>query len=181
MTVRIGVIGCGAVGRRRAGALAGATLTACVDVDPARARALAQPYGAQVLNRFEDVVQSRDVDVVVVSTTNSGLASVATAALEAGKHVLVEKPAARSVFEIDGIIAAAAKSKKLVRVVFNHRYHPALLQARRIVDAGTIGPLMFVRGHYGHGGRPGYESEWRADITQSGGGELIDQGVHLID
>lgn len=181
MNLRVGVVGCGVVGRRRAGALAGAKLTACMDADPARARAVAQPHGAEVVNRFEDVVSSPNVDVVVVSTTNNALASVAIAALGAGKHVFVEKPAARNVAETDAIIAAAAKSRNLVRVGFNHRYHPALLQARRILDAGTIGPLMCVRGRYGHGGRPGYDREWRADIAQSGGGELIDQGVHLID
>jgi predicted dehydrogenase len=152
-----------------------------MDTDASRAYAAAQPHGAEVVNRFEDIVSSPNVDVIVVSTTNNALAPVAIAALDAGKHVFVEKPAARSVAEIDAVIAAAARSLRLVRVGFNHRYHPALLQARRILDAGTIGPLMFVRGRYGHGGRPGYDREWRADITQSGGGELIDQGVHLID
>ena len=67
-----------------------------------------------------------------------------------------------------------------MRVGFNHRYHPAFLAARAIVDAGTIGPLMFVRGRYGHGARPGYDREWRADPDRSGGGELIDQGVHFV-
>ena len=181
MTLRIGVVGCGLIGRRRAGALAGATLTACTDVDPSRARLLADMHAAKAVARVEDVVGNPEVDVVVVSTTNNMLAPIAIAALEAGKHVLVEKPAARTVAEIDRIIAAAAKAQKLVRVGFNHRYHPALLEVRRILDAGTIGPVMFVRGRYGHGGRPGYDREWRADVSQSGGGELIDQGVHLID
>jgi predicted dehydrogenase len=56
-----------------------------------------------------------------------------------------------------------------------------LRQAREMIDAGAIGPLMFLRGRYGHGGRVGYDKEWRADPALSGGGELIDQGVHLID
>ncbi len=68
-----------------------------------------------------------------------------------------------------------------VRVGFNHRYHRALRKARELVDAGAIGELMFIRGLYGHGGRIGYEREWRADPKRSGGGELIDQGPHLID
>jgi predicted dehydrogenase len=79
------------------------------------------------------------------------------------------------------VIEAATKKRKLVRVGFNHRYHPGLRKARELVDAGAIGPLMFVRGRYGHGGRVGYEQEWRANPELSGGGELIDQGVHLID
>jgi predicted dehydrogenase len=68
-----------------------------------------------------------------------------------------------------------------VRVGFNHRYHRAFQQARRLVDSGVLGPLLFVRARYGHGGRPGYAGEWRAQPRRSGGGELIDQGIHLID
>jgi predicted dehydrogenase len=66
-------------------------------------------------------------------------------------------------------------------VGFNHRYHPALQKAREIVDSGVLGPMLFVRGRYGHGGRPGYDKEWRAVEEISGGGEAIDQGMHLID
>ena len=57
----------------------------------------------------------------------------------------------------------------------------ALQRARALIDEGALGPLMFLRGRYGHGGRVGYDREWRADPARSGGGELIDQGVHLID
>jgi predicted dehydrogenase len=157
-------------------------LTACADIDRARADAVAQVQpGARVAAKLDELVRSEDVDIVVVATTNDMLAPVSIAAIEAGKHVFVEKPAARSVAEIAGVMAAAERRGKLVRVGFNHRYHPALMAARRILDEGTIGPLMFVRGRYGHGGRLGYDREWRADPHRSGGGELIDQGVHLID
>jgi predicted dehydrogenase len=66
-------------------------------------------------------------------------------------------------------------------VGFNHRYHRAFRKARELVDSGALGELMFVRARYGHGGRLGYDKEWRAQPELSGGGELIDQGVHLID
>ncbi|HKR62471.1 MAG TPA: Gfo/Idh/MocA family oxidoreductase, partial [Thermoanaerobaculia bacterium] len=91
------------------------------------------------------------------------------------------KPAARSVAELDAVIAAQKKSGCLVHVGFNHRYHPALRKARELFESGVAGELMFVRGRYGHGGRIGYDREWRADPALAGGGELIDQGVHLID
>src|SRR6185503_18489628 len=116
-------VGCGVIGRRRAGAFGGATLTACMDVDPSRARQLAETHAAKAVLDIEDVVDNPDIDVVVVSTTNNMLAPVAIAALEAGKHVFVEKPAARSVAEITRVIADAAKAQRLVRVGFNHRYH----------------------------------------------------------
>ena len=64
---------------------------------------------------------------------------------------------------------------------YNHQYHPGIRKALEFFQDGSIGELMFLRAQYGHGGRLGYENEWRADKSKSGGGELIDQGSHLID
>ena len=182
MSYRVAIVGCGLIGRRRSSALAGARLTACADVVGARADSLARTApGAAAGDDWRAMVDRADVDIVVVATTNESLAEIARFAVEAGKHVLVEKPAARSVAELDPVIEAAARGRRRVRVGFNHRYHPALLKARELCDAGVLGELMFVRGRYGHGGRVGYDKEWRADPALAGGGELIDQGVHLID
>ena len=122
-----------------------------------------------------------DVDIVMVATTHDRLAEVALAAVEAGKHVLIEKPGARRAAELDPVRRASERTGARVRIGFNHRYHRALAEGRKIVSSGTLGELMYVRGRYGHGGRPGYEKEWRADPRVAGGGELLDQGVHLID
>lgn len=179
--MNVGIVGCGLIGRKRAAALGGARLTACADVSPDRARALAEPAGAVVCADARELARRADVDIVIVATTNDALADIAVDALECGRHVLVEKPAARSVAELDRVIDAARRTGRRVRVGFNHRYHPALRKARDLFDSGAAGPMMFMRGRYGHGGRLGYETEWRADPARSGGGELIDQGVHLID
>ncbi|HEX7191056.1 MAG TPA: Gfo/Idh/MocA family oxidoreductase [Thermoanaerobaculia bacterium] len=176
----VAIVGCGLIGQKRARALAGARLVACADAVAARAQQLAATYGAIVCD-WQEAVRRDDVRIVVVATTNDALAAIAREAIEAGKHVLIEKPAARSVAEIDPLIDAAGRKRVQVRVGFNHRYHPALLKAREIVDSGAAGDLMFLRGRYGHGGRAGYDQEWRANPELSGGGELIDQGVHLID
>ncbi len=182
MTHGVAIIGCGLVARKRAKALAGARLTACADLKRERAEALARTApGVAVSDNWQAAIRRADVDIVVVATTNDMLAQITRAAIEAGKHVLVEKPAGRSVAEIDAVLDMARRRHRLVRVGFNHRYHPALRKARELVDAGALGDLMFVRGRYGHGGRMGYEKEWRANPAISGGGELIDQGVHLID
>jgi predicted dehydrogenase len=177
----VAIIGCGLIGAKRAAAVAPARVVACADTDAARAASLASRIPGAVSATVADALAHPEVDIAVVATTNDALAPLTIAALAAGKHVLVEKPAARTVQEADAIIAAAAEANRRVRVGFNHRYHPALQQARRLVDGGALGPLMFVRGRYGHGGRVGYDREWRADPARSGGGELIDQGVHLID
>jgi predicted dehydrogenase len=180
--MRVAIIGCGSIGHKRARALKDCHLVACVDVVGERAAALARTIpGALPFDDWRAVVERQDVDVIVVSTTHNVLAEITLAAVMAGKHVLVEKPAARRAAEFDAVIAAAQRLRILVRVGFNHRYHPALRKARTLCAEGALGELMYVRGRYGHGGRLGYEKEWRADPALSGGGELIDQGVHLID
>lgn len=176
------IIGCGLVGRKRLASLRPGQLVVACDLDKGRAQALVDIAGSgKVITKVEEAVSHPEVDAVVVSTPNGSLARVASLAIRSGKHVLVEKPAAISVREITELFELARHSSSCVRVGYNHRYHPALQKARKLVDAGAIGPLMFIRGRYGHGGRPGYESEWRADPAISGGGELIDQGVHVID
>jgi predicted dehydrogenase len=178
----VAIIGCGLIGQKRAKALGSNKLVACVDVIPERAQTLANSVsGAVATTDWQTVIQRDEVDIVIVATTNDGLAPITRAALQAGKHVLVEKPAARHPQELTEVMAASRATGKLVRVGFNHRYHPALLQAQELFQSGVLGPLMFIRGRYGHGGRVGYDQEWRSRPELSGGGELIDQGVHLID
>jgi predicted dehydrogenase len=130
---------------------------------------------------YKQAVADPQVQIVVVATLNATLAEISAEAIRAGKHVLVEKPGGISAAQIDELIALAAKLNVRVRVGFNHRYHPAFQKARELFESGALGELMFVRARYGHGGRIGYDKEWRADKKLSGGGELMDQGVHLID
>ena len=178
----VAIIGCGLIGRKRALSLEGARVAVCADLQEERARRLAAESGAPLaFDDWREAVMHPSVQIVVVSTINDSLAEITLAAVQAGKHVLVEKPAGRSVRELVPVVDAAEKNKVKVRVGFNHRYHPALLKAREWVESGVVGELMFVRGRYGHGARVGYDREWRMDPQVSGGGELIDQGVHLID
>ena len=180
--MNVAIIGCGLIGHKRAQALRPARLVLCADTVLAKAEALARLHaGAVAVADWRQAVASPDVDIVVVATTNHALAPITLAAVQAGKHVLVEKPAARTRAELAPVVDAARQANVRVRVGFNHRYHPALLQARTIFETGALGELMFVRGRYGHGGRLGYDQEWRADPALSGGGELLDQGVHLTD
>ncbi len=180
--MRIGVVGCGLIANKRCRDLPeGHRVVACADVVQDRAEALAASTGAEAFTDWRAVVERGDVDAVFVSTTHDALPVVTLAAVETGKHVLVEKPAARRPGELDPVIAACERTGARVRIGFNHRLHPALQKARSLVDEGRVGDLMFIRARYGHGGRVGYDREWRADPNLSGGGELIDQGVHLVD
>lgn len=178
----VGIVGCGLIGQKRAKNLKNAKLTACADLNFERAQLLANTNpGCEALASWQDLIQSPHVDIVVIAVTHADLAEISIAAVKAGKHVLVEKPAGRRAAELMPLKQLAEEKQRCVRIGFNHRYHRAFRQAMSLVKEGAIGELMFIRARYGHGGRIGYDKEWRAVPSLSGGGELIDQGVHLID
>jgi len=177
----VAIVGCGLIGQKRAKALGPARLAVCCDAVEDRAASLARPHGARVTTNWQNAVSDPAVDIVLVATTHDLLPVIGAAAAANGKHVLIEKPGARRAAELDPLAAAAAQTGARVRVGFNHRFHRALQKAHELVADGSLGPLMFVRGRYGHGGRIGYDKEWRSIPEKSGGGELVDQGCHLID
>ena len=185
--MKVGIIGCGLIGGKRAAAVhAPHEIVGLCDVNRAAAERLAERFGLKdvyLTDSYEDLILHSGADLIVVATVVKMLAPITLFAVSHGKHVIVEKPAARSAAELLPIIEKAREQGVLVKVGFNHRYHPALLKARELIDSrpDQIGPVMFIRGRYGHGGRVGYDREWRANPELSGGGELIDQGVHLID
>ena len=181
--MNLAVIGCGLIGRKRvAGLPVGAQLEIACDTNLVRAQELVTLAGAgRAMEDYRAVVRDPRVDAVIVATLNASLAPIGLAAVRAGKHVLIEKPGALNAGQLRTLQTAAVDKGVCVRIGYNHRFHPGLRQARNLISNGAIGPLMFLRGRYGHGGRKGYDREWRADPAQSGGGELIDQGVHMID
>lgn len=190
MQFRVAIIGCGLIGNKRALSIervqANASASPCrivhfCDLDLNRARALASRHDADAGSNWEKTVKRSDVDIVVVATVNMHLAPIATAALRSGKHVLCEKPLGRNSVEAGQIVMAAQESGRTLKAGFNYRHHPAIAKAKSLVDSGELGRLHFLRCRCGHGGRPGYDKEWRADKDLCGGGELLDQGAHVVD
>ena len=182
MTLGVAVVGAGVVGSRRAACAAHQSrLEVVADIDEARAADLARQHGARHTTRWEAAVTDGAVDVVAVCTSNKFLAPITIAALGAGKHVLCEKPMGRNVVEAAQIADAASAAGKVLKVGFTLRFHPAIRFARDICARGDLGQLFFIQASYGHGGRQGYEKEWRGNPDLAGGGELLDQGVHLLD
>ncbi len=181
--MKIGIVGCGLIGAKRAAALGNDhQVVAVADIDASRAERLASQHeNCEHFSDWRRVVDHRSTEAIIVATTNNMLCDISLAAVERNKPVLVEKPAARNAKELEPLLQRALSAKVPVKVGFNHRFHPAFIQARKIWDSGEPGDLMYIRGRYGHGGRLGYEKEWRANPEIAGGGELLDQGVHLID
>lgn len=182
--MKVGIIGAGRIGMRRAEivqAVARTELAMVADVDLPQAQAVAARFGGQATRRWEEVVTREDIETVVVATPHRLLAPVALAAVECGKHVLVEKPMGRTPHEVRRLVEAGRARGVRIKAGFNHRYHPAVRRAWEQARQGAIGELLFLRARYGHGGRFGYEHEWRADPETAGGGELLDQGIHLLD
>ena len=174
------IIGCGLIGSRRAENLQGVELVACADIHLERAKKL-KPKRAAYESWEKMLEENQDIDFVIAATIHAKLPLIAEEVISHQKHLLVEKPAAISSSQIEKLEALAKAYKVIVHVGYNHRYHRAFQKAKRLIKAGEIGELMYIRARYGHGGRIGYDKEWRANPALSGGGELIDQGVHLID
>lgn len=180
----VGVIGCGLIGRKRIMNLpSSCRLVSVFDVNSSAADEAAAlgGSGALVARSVDEILQDPTINVVIVATNHRGLAEIAERAVARGKHVLVEKPGGISAAALSRVGQLARENKVVVHVGFNHRFHPSMLKTHEIIRSGKYGEMMWVRGRYGHGGRVGYDKEWRADRTLSGGGELLDQGSHLID
>lgn len=179
MALQFGLIGCGEIGRLRAAALArtpGVELAAASDVDHARAQALSPNSFAD----WREMIRRPDVDAVIVSTPPSLHAEMTVEALRAGKHVLCEKPLARTPEECARMVDAAERSRRLLATGFNYRFYPSIAKARELLDSGLIGELDHVRSYAGYSATD-HNHAWLHDAEVMGGGALHDNGIHLID
>lgn len=184
MKKNVAIIGAGLQAKRRISAILednNYTVSHIVDTDKQRAVALASQCSAEVSTDWKPVVSGDDVDVVVVLTFPDSHAEISIAAMELGKDVLCEKPLALTIDEAKKMTAVATQTKKILKCGFNHRHHPAIAEAHRRFVSGEIGKPLFGRSKYGIGGRTGIEKEWRSNPHLAPGGQLIDQGIHVID
>ena len=173
----IGIIGFGSLGKKRAQNLGKGNLLAVHDNDKSQVE---KKY-RKLFKTLNEILEDNRINLVIIATTHKYLAELTIRAIKSGKHVLVEKPGGINSKEILKIQRYSLKYKKFVKIGFNHRYHPSIVKAEKIYKKRIIGKILYIRGNYGHGGRLGYDKEWRFNKKISGGGELIDQGIHLID
>lgn len=189
--LRVGFIGGGRIADLHAAGYRDwpkARLVAVCDAREELAAARAREWGAdRHYSDYRQLLQDPAIDVVEVITPHHLHAEMAIAALEAGKHVSVQKPMAMSLAEADAMIAAARRSGRKMRVIENFRYYPPLVRAKELLDAGTIGEPISIRLKVigGSGTRgwpvPGEALQWRLDEERCGGGPWIfDHGYHLF-
>jgi len=182
--MRVAIIGAGLQTRRRGPIIVQSPDDELVEIagqGVAPPRGLLDQLGGTWSSDWRRTIERQDVDAVLVCTPPDVHAEITIASFEAGKHVLCEKPLCRTLAEAEAMLAAAARSNRLLKCGFNHRHHPAVLEARYRFDRGDIGRPIALRCRYGICGRPGYEKEWRADPVRAAGGQIAEQGTHAID
>ena len=181
--MRVGIIGAGIQGKRRAQALkqCGDELVIVADTYLEQAKLLADEMGCEATDDWKQVMARGNVETIVVCTPPNLHLPISIAAINRGKHILCEKPLALNPEEARKIVDAACENGARLKCGFNLRHHLGIQKAREWLAQGVIGELSFIRCRYGIGGRPEYEKEWRAKVEISGGGQLMDQGQHVID
>lgn len=176
---KFGIVGYGKMGRIRHKTL--------LDHPDTELVAASDPYSDlrdcdfQTFRNWEDMLDL-DLDAVIVCSTNEQIPPAICKALDRGMHVFSEKPPGRTVADIESIVAAEARNLgKKLKFGFNHRYHASVMDARKMIETGELGNLLWMRGVYGKAGGSNYDQQWRNDFSKSGGGILIDQGIHMVD
>lgn len=180
--MKVGIIGHGYMGgirRRVVEARKELTLSIVCETDLGKLPGKGQPF--RVTRDPRDVLNS-DVDLVFVCTPNNLIPELSIELMKRGKHVFAEKPPGRSLQDIIDI-RAAEKNSPDVKLMFgfNHRYHPGIIRAKELVQTGRFGKILWVRGIYGKSGGKNFSSSWRNKKEISGGGILLDQGIHMLD
>jgi UDP-N-acetyl-2-amino-2-deoxyglucuronate dehydrogenase len=185
--IRFGIIGCGAIGPTHAGAIQqieDAQLVAVGDVVPERAKSMAEKFGVpNVYTHVDDLLNDKNVDVVCLATPSGTHAQTAIAALQAGKHVIVEKPMEISLDACDRMIAAQQRSGRQLAVISQHRFDAASQLVKELIDTGKLGKIFLATAEVKWWRTQEYydSGDWRGTWALDGGGALMNQAIHTID
>ena len=155
-----------------------AEITMICEADPSK---IVESQNFKVVSNSIEVIES-DVDVVFICTPNYLIPELTSQCLERGKHVFAEKPPGRTLNDIENMIISEKKNPRIKLMFgFNHRFHPGMMKAKALVDSRHMGKVIALRGLYGKSGGKNFPNSWRNDINVSGGGILLDQGIHMLD
>ncbi|MDB4779814.1 Gfo/Idh/MocA family oxidoreductase [Akkermansiaceae bacterium] len=176
--IKVGIAGFGKIGQLRAKILSEKKDISIIGVYDVKKP---EKLGSFVFYDSYVELLEAGVDAIFICAYNTVLAEYSTKALNKGVHVFCEKPPAMKVKELDPVFKALKTSGKQLKYGFNHRYHYSVIEAKKIVDSGKMGKLLWMRGIYGKAGSIDYDQNWRNYRKYSGGGILIDQGIHMLD
>ena len=185
MTINVGMIGAGAIADDHCNAInryPGAAVTAVAEINPERREGLQKKHAiAKAYEKWQDLVADADVDAVAIALPNALHAPVSLAALQAGKHVLLDKPFALSYAEAKRVVEAAKRKKKVLMLGMNQRYRQDAQTLKTIVDRGELGEVYHAKAYwYRRMGSPKFGT-WFVNKKLSGGGCMLDIGVHFLD
>ena len=185
--LRAGVVGLGWAGQQHLAAFAGpgdCDLVALAGLEEVALQQLGDAYGVAPERRYadwSDLIADGELDVVSVAVPTTLHRPVAIAALDAGIHVLSEKPIAENATAAQEMVAAAERNDRVLDVSFNHRQRGDVQTLKKVLDAGVLGPIYYAKaGWLRREGIPGLNS-WFTRVATAGGGPLMDIGVHMLD
>lgn len=178
--MNFGIIGYGKMGKIRfdtVESIGKHKITKICDIKPSQI-----PEGAEVTKGYRDIIRDKNIDGVFVCTPNYLNKEIVIAGLDAGKHVFCEKPPGVNSAELKEMVKAEKRNRNLKLMFgFNHRQHDSALHAKRLVDSGKYGKILWIRGRYGKSVDKNFYKNWRAHKKTAGGGIFLDQGIHMLD
>lgn len=178
--IKIAIIGAGKMGKIRYHAMlrhGGYAVAALCDTDAE----VLQGYTEPVYTDWKTCIEETKPDAVCVCTYNAYIPDIVCYALRHGLHVFSEKPPGRNLSDTLRMKEAFEQGTAVLKFGFNHRYHNSVMEAKALIDSGMIGEVVCARGVYGKAGSLNFGQEWRNDTGLSGGGILLDQGIHMLD
>lgn len=188
--LKVGIIGCGSIAKQRHGheyfMNPNVEIVGFFDLDPNRAQALVDVFGGKVFATAEELIADPTIDAVSVCVANAFHAEMTIKALQAGKHVLCEKPMAVTLADCEAMVAAAKKAGKRLMLGHNQRLAPAHKKAREIIESGAMGKVITFQSTFGHKGPEMWSmdksaSTWFFKKKSAAFGSMADLGIHKID
>lgn len=184
--IKVGIVGCGMISRYHARAIndtEGVSLAGCCSHSYSSAEKFAAEFSVPAYESYEQMLAQPDVDAVAICTPSGDHARQILNALDAGKHVIAEKPMCLTLEEADAVVEKAAKTGLTVCVISQSRFSEAALEIKRAIDAGEFGKMVSASLMMRYYRSPAYynQAEWRGTLAGDGGGVLMNQGIHGID
>ncbi len=176
--IKFGIVGYGKMGQIRSKVISkitNAEIVAIYDVEKKKLK-----NGIKFCSSLDELL-NEDIDAVIISGYTVNSKEFTIRALNQGKHVFCEKPPAMNAKEVKKVINFEKKNKKILKYGFNHRFHFSVIEAKKIIDKNKFGKIILMRGIYGKAGSLDFHKNWRNYKKYTGGGILMDQGIHMLD